>query len=208
MMKNASIKNVVFDLGGVLISWKPDEIIESLFVAQELRALIKREVFQHADWLSMDRGQLEEADAIQRFHQRTGVSLDQLEQLLQRVKESLTPIPESVELLDDLAAQGIDLYCLSNMPACRFKYIRPRYQFWDHFKGIVISGVVKMVKPDREIFEYLLSRFQLQPSATVFVDDYPLNLEGAQQLGLHTILFRNADECRRELESRLMSCQT
>jgi len=203
-MRPSTIKNVIFDLGGVLITWRPEEIIATVFDAPDLQALIKREVFQHPDWLRMDHGHLEETDAIQRFHGRTGVPLAKLEELLEFVRESLTPIPESIELLNELAAQGIDLYCLSNMPAFRFDYIRPLYPFWDHFKGIVISGVVKMIKPDREIFEYLLTKFQLQPSASVFVDDYPINLEGAQGVGLRTILFRDAHDCRRELQS-LMS---
>lgn len=199
-MKSDSFRNVVFDLGGVLLAWNPDEIIGGVFDDPDLRALIKREIFQHADWLAMDRGQLTETDAIPRFHGRTGVPSAKLEELLQHAKESLIPIPESLELLNELAAQGVNLYCLSNMPAWRFDYIQPLYPFWSHFKGIVISGVVKMTKPDREIFEYLLSQFQLQPSATVFIDDHPINLDGARQLGLHTILFRSADDCRRQLQ--------
>jgi len=207
-MKHQPIKNMVFDLGGVLITWRPDEIIASVFDAPDLQALIKREVFQHADWLQMDSGQLEEIDAIQRFHNRTGVPLAKLEALLRRVNDSLTPIPDSVKLLEELASHGINLYCLSNMPAWRFEYIRSLYPFWDLFKGIVISGAVKMMKPDREIFEYLLSQFQLQASATVFVDDYPINVEAALRAGLHTILFRTAHECREELQSRFLNLQT
>ncbi len=65
-----------------------------------------------------------------------------------------------------------------------------------------------MMKPDHEIFEYLLSQFQLQPSATVFVDDYPINLESAQQVGLHTILFRDAYDCRRQLQFKFLNQQT
>jgi putative hydrolase of the HAD superfamily len=207
-MKSDSIRNVVFDLGGVLIAWNPDEIIGGVFDAPELRALIKREIFQHADWLEMDRGQLTEADAIPRFYDRTGVPIAKLEELLQHAMESLIPIPESLDLLNELAAQGVNLYCLSNMPAWRFDYIQPRYPFWSHFRGIVISGVVKMIKPDREIFEHLLTQFQLEASTTVFVDDHPINLDGARQLGLHTILFRSADDCRRQLQLKLMEPQS
>ena len=58
-----------------------------------------------------------------------------------------------------------------------------------------------MMKPDREIFEHLLSEFQLQASATVFVDDFPINVEGAKEAGLHAILFRDAVDCRRRLQA-------
>ncbi len=195
------IKNVVFDLGGVLIAWKPDEIIAGVFDDSDLQTRIKREIFQHPDWLEMDKGHLEEIDAVQRFYDRTGVPLTKLEELMQFVKESLTPIPESIELLEELAAQGFNLYCLSNMPVCRFAHIQPLHKFWHHFKGIIISGEIKMLKPDREIFEHLLSEFQLQASATVFVDDFPINIESAEEAGLRTVLFRDADDCRRQLQS-------
>ena len=195
------IKNVVFDLGGVLIAWKPDEIIASVFDDSDLQTLIKREIFQNFDWLEMDKGHLEEIDAIQRFYGRTGVPLTKLEELMQFVKESVTPIPESIELLEELAAQGFNLYCLSNIPVCRFAHIQPLHKFWHHFKGIIISGEIKMLKPDREIFEHLLSEFQLQASATVFVDDFPINIESAEAAGLHAVLFRDANDCRRQLQS-------
>ena len=200
---NGGATNVIFDLGGVLFAWEPDEIVDRNFDDLELRALVKREVFQHADWLEMDRGTLEEEDAIKRFHARTGIPSPKLNRLLQSVKESLIPIPESVDLLHELSSRGAGLYCLSNMPVCRFEYIQQRYPFWSLFEGIVISGIVKMIKPDREIFEHLLSQFQLPTGSTVFVDDHPVNLDSAQQIGLHTVLFRNADDCRRQLESML-----
>lgn len=91
-----TIQNVVFDLGGVLIAWNPDEIIAGVFDDSDLQALIKREIFQHPDWLKIDKGHLEEADAIQRFYDRTGVPLTKLEELLQFLRETLTPIPESI----------------------------------------------------------------------------------------------------------------
>lgn len=199
--KSNTIQNVVFDLGGVLVTWKPDEIIAGVFDDTDLQALIRREIFHHSDWVEIDKGHLEETDAVQRFHERTGVSLTKLEELMQFVKESLTPIPKSIELLEELAAHGLNLYCLSNMPVCRFAHIQSLHNFWHHFKGIIISGEVKMMKPDREIFEHLLSEFQLQASATVFVDDFPINIEAAKEAGLHTILFRDADDCRRQLQT-------
>ena len=202
-MANSAVTNVIFDLGGVLIAWEPDEIIARNFDDLEIQSLVKREVFQHADWLEMDKGTLEEEDAIKRFHARTGISASKLNHLLQSVKESLKPIPESVDLLHELSSQGVSLYCLSNMPVCRFEYIKQLYPFWSLFEGIVISGIVKMIKPDREIFEHLLTQFQLPTGSTVFVDDHPVNLGSAQQIGLQTVLFRNADNCRRQLQSIL-----
>ena len=86
------------------------KLLTGVFDSPDSQALIKREVFQHADWLEKDEGHLEETDANQRFLRRTGVPLAKLEELLQRTKEALTSIPESVALLNELAAQGFHLY--------------------------------------------------------------------------------------------------
>jgi hypothetical protein len=66
--------NVIFDLGGVVLSWSPDDILKDFYADEASRAHAKREVFQHDDWLSMDRGTLLEPDAIVRFHQRPGLA--------------------------------------------------------------------------------------------------------------------------------------
>ena len=73
------------------------------------------------------------------------------------------------------------------------------------FRGIVISGEIKMIKSEREIFEYLLRRYDLLPTETVFIDDHQPNIQTAQALGLHTIWFRDAWQCELELEHLLLA---
>lgn len=118
---------------------------------------------------------------------------------------SLQPKTDTVALIGRLASEGVPLYCLSNMPASTFAHLHERYAFWPRFRGIVISGQIKMMKPEREIFEYLLDRFDLTPAETVFVDDHHPNIEAARAIGLHTVLFRDAGQCERELEALLAS---
>jgi putative hydrolase of the HAD superfamily len=92
-------------------------------------------MFQHPDWVEMDRGTLHEADAIHRFQQRTGRPLTEVAGLLQAAKESLQPIPETLLLLQDLASKEIPLYCLSNMPATTAVYLRERQSTDSWFYG-------------------------------------------------------------------------
>ena len=89
------------------------------------------------------------------------------------------------------------------MAASTFAYLRERHEFWHAFRGIVISAEIKMLKPEREIFEYLLHRFGLSPAESIFVDDHPPNIEAARLLGLHTVWFRDARQCATELEHLL-----
>ena len=78
-------------------------------------------------------------------------------------------------------------------------YLEQRHTFWDVFDGIVISSRIKMVKPEIEIYEHLLNRYQLKPGDTVFIDDLQENLAAASSLGIQTIRFASSAKCRREL---------
>ena len=204
---NRPIRNVIFDLGGVLLEWNADKILAGLYRDPQLRALIKREVFQHADWLALDKGMLEEEAAVRLFQQRTGRPLAEMNVLMDAVRESLVLMPATFALLEELEKEGMNLYCISNMQTAVFAYLQKRYDFWSKFKGLVISASVKMIKPDAEIFEHLLSLHRLDPSETLFIDDHPPNIEGARQLKLHALLFEGADDCRSRLQQlhRLLS---
>jgi putative hydrolase of the HAD superfamily len=197
------MRNVIFDLGGVVLDWNPDAILEGYYTDPKERATMKAALFKHPDWLQMDRGTLTESEALGRLQQRTGRKVAELSGLFDAVRSSLRPKADTVALLKSLARRDVPLYCLSNMPASTFGYLREQHGFWNVFKGIVISGEIKMAKPEREIFEYLLRRYALAAAETVFVDDHAPNIQAAQTLGLHTVWFRDARQCELELERLL-----
>jgi putative hydrolase of the HAD superfamily len=197
------MRNVIFDLGGVVLEWNPDAILEGYYTDPKERATMKAALFKHPDWLQMDRGTLSESEALTRLQQRTGRAVTELSGLFDAIRSSLRPKADTVALLKSLARRDVPLYCLSNMPASTFAYLREQHAFWNIFKGIVISGEIKMAKPEREIFEYLLRRYALVAADTVFVDDHAPNIQAAQTLGLHTVWFRDARQCALELERLL-----
>ena len=199
------LKSVIFDLGGVLIEWNPDRILASYYADPEMQALMKTAMFLHPDWLELDRGTLNEAELLARLASRTRRPAAELSGLLQAVRESLHTKPDTVALLEKLHDRGVPLYCLSNISADIFQYLRERHSFWGVFRGIVISGELKMMKPEPEIFEFLLQRFGLAAAQSVFIDDYPPNIEAARALGIHTVWFRSAAQCELELEKILAS---
>ena len=197
------MRNVVFDLGGVVLEWNPEAILEKYYLDLDARATMRAALFQHPDWLLLDRGALTETEAIVRLGKRTGRSRPELMRLFDAVRESLRPKSGTVALIERLARQRVPLYCLSNMSASTFAYLRSRYAFWPLFRGIVISGEVKMMKPEPEIFIHLLRRYELTAGDTVFIDDLGPNVQSAQAVGLLTVLFRDAQQCENELESLL-----
>jgi putative hydrolase of the HAD superfamily len=194
---------VIFDLGGVVLDWNPDAILETFYDDIDARAAMKRDMFQHPDWLLLDRGVYSEADVIARLVERTGRPSSELMGLFGAVRSSLRPKRDTVALIERLARQQVPLYCLSNMPATTFAYLKDSHAFWPHFRGIVISGEVQMIKPEPEIFEYLLRRYELTPGNTVFIDDLQPNVQAAKALGIHTVWFRDAAQCEKELDGLL-----
>lgn len=197
------VRNVVFDMGGVVLDWNPDAILEALYPSAAQRALLKAALFEHADWLELDRGTLTETEALARVTQRLGRSAPKLDGLFEAVRASLIPKPGTLALIERLARRQVPLYVLSNMPVDTYAYLRERHDYWRAFRGIVISAEVRMMKPDRDIFEHLLERYALKAGETVFIDDLPRNVEGARAVGFETVLFRDAEQCERELAALL-----
>jgi putative hydrolase of the HAD superfamily len=198
-----AVRNVIFDFGGVLVNWRPDDIIEGFYADPELRAALRLHAFQHDDWIDMDRGVLDEATVVRRFARRMGRPEAEMSALFDRVRESLTPIEPTVALLAELRERGYRLYGLSNMSESIFAHLRSLHDFFGLFDGIVVSAAVKLVKPDPAIYEHLRERHGIDFGESVFIDDLPRNVESAERLGLPAIRFTTAEQVRGELEPLL-----
>ena len=197
------MKNVIFDVGGVLLDWNPGRILAGYYADPSERAAMNRAIFLHADWLELDRGSLSQAALLERIAGRAGRPVPELADLFEVVHASLQPKLDTLALLTSLAARRVPLYCLSNMPAGTFAILKGRFDFWGLFAGIVISGEVNLVKPQPEIFAYLLGRYGLAAGDTVFIDDHQGNVDAARAMGFHAILFENGRQCEAALRSLL-----
>ncbi|TQV76059.1 HAD family phosphatase [Exilibacterium tricleocarpae] len=198
------MKNIIFDLGAVLLQWDPQKIVGDFTADTTEQALLLAEAFGHSDWQDMDRGMLSEVDFIARLSQRCPVfSSTRLEHLLQQVRDSLLPIARTEALLHRAHAGSKRLYCLSNMSVENYAYLKDKLAFFERFDGIVISGHEQMAKPDSAIFTLLLERFSLSPRETVFIDDLAANVEAARDLGIRSIQFEQTDTCYADIEALL-----
>lgn len=191
--------NIVFDLGGVVFDWQPDKIISSLFDDEKVKQLVKKQIFQHPDWLELDRGTLATELAIQRGVDRTQLSYEKISQLFNAVPRSLTPLKETVELLYSLEKTPNKLFILSNMHYASMDYLEQNNSFWHLFDGKVFSCQIHKIKPEPEIYQHLLNEYKLEASKTIFIDDMPENLQAASKFSIKTVLFINAAQCREEL---------
>jgi len=192
--------NVVFDLGGVVFTWQPEAIVASVFNDSNARQKAMDEIFGHHEWAELDRGTLSRDEAIKRAAVRTGLPESGIYTLMQQVLLSLVPIPETMELIRSLKRKGNRIFALSNMHVASIDYLEQKYSFWGVFDGKVISCRIHMIKPEPEIYRYLLDYYDLIAEETIFIDDTPANLEPASRLGIRTVKFEYPGQCESELK--------
>ncbi len=193
--------NIVFDLGGAVFAWKPEAIIANVFADPEMRVKVRAEIFGHADWHELDRGTLPRREAIVRAAARTGLPPSAIADLMRQVPLALVAIPATVDLLYRLKARGHRLFYLSNMHVASIERVEKAYTFWDVFEDGVISCRVHLIKPEQEIYTYLLEKHGLDGTDTIFIDDTEVNLEAAARLGMRTIKFENPAQCEDQLRA-------
>lgn len=193
--------NIVFDLGGVVVTWEPEVVIAKVFTDPVVRAKVRTQIIEHADWLALDRGTLPWQDAVVRAAKRTGLSKADVTGFLRQVPSSLVAIPETVDLLYRLKAKGHSLFCLSNMHVASIDHLEKLYTFWEVFAGVVISCRLNLCKPEPAIFTYLLETYGLDAADIVFIDDTEVNLSAAARFGMQTVKFESPAQCESQLQA-------
>lgn len=175
------IRNLVFDMGNVLIHYIPQVFMDRLGVPAEDQPLLAREVFGSVEWIRMDRGTLGQEEAVAAMEARLPRRLWEYARRLVLgwwLDGPLMPVEGMAALLEELKGLGYGLYLLSNATVRQPEYFPgiPGSQFFD---GAVISAHWKVLKPEREIYEILFREYGLEPSECFFVDDLNINVEGA-----------------------------
>ncbi|MBP0603137.1 HAD family phosphatase [Aeromonas caviae] len=188
---------IIFDLGRVVVSWDPVGIVSAVRGPQGAAELAER-LFNHPDWLEVDRGTLSLHTMARQAQARTGLSAADNLAILQAVPASLLPDPAMVALIEELHGAGHALYALSNMGHASIDWLE-RQDFWRFFSGKVVSARVRMMKPEPDIYRYLLVSFDLQAEECLFIDDSPANVAAAEALGLRGLVFTDAPRCRQHL---------
>lgn len=195
-------KAVVFDLGGVLIDWDPRYLYRKL-LADEAAVEEFLATVCTPEWnAEQDRGR-PFAEGVAELVERYPVHAAAITAYHERWTEMLGgDIGGTVELLAELRATGVALYALTNWSAETFGIARERFEFLSWFDGVLVSGEERIIKPDPAIFRLLLDRFGLDPQATFYVDDSPVNVAAARELGFDAVRFTEPERLRRDLETR------
>ncbi len=190
------IKNVIFDFGGVLVDWNPRYFYGPFFKDDQKMEWFLSNVCT-SEWNAKQDGGRTFADAVAELKSRWSKYSTEIELFDLAWPVMLKgSIQESVDFLKELKSKGYGLYGLTNWSAEKFPYAFEHFDFFSLFDGIVVSGEVKLLKPDPAIFHLLLERYHLDPSQCVFIDDTMANCETSRSIGLNTIHFENTDQMR------------
>ncbi len=186
------IKNIVFDMGGVLIDFNAKKTITTYF-PEEYHEILMKEVFGSELWHRLDGGTLRHEEAVELVLPKIP------EETRTLIKEMLTdfysympPFPQMYEFVKRIKNAGYNVYLLSNATPRFFdNYLNiPALSLMD---GYFISCVYKMLKPQKEIYEAFCNKFSLKPEECFFIDDMPQNIEGAKNYGMKGHVFNISD---------------
>lgn len=195
------MKTIVFDIGGVLIDWNPRYAYSKVFNDEAKMEWFLTHICG-SEWNSKQ-------DAGRTFAEGTAELAAQYPEYKKEIEYFYNnwtnmfggAISGTVEILTQLKEQGYTLYCITNWSAEGFPWARAHFPFLNLFEDIVVSGEVKIIKPDHRIFNILLQRHNLNAKDCVFIDDNKDNITAADALGFNTIHFVNPAQLKADLEN-------
>src|SRR4051812_2639183 len=201
-MTHHSPKAVIFDVGNVLYGWDPDAFLVRQITDDEARLRFIEDVDLYAWHETLDGGRPfaeAEAELNEKFPQYAAL----IAAWSDRFGETISgPVPGVHAIVEALDARGVPLFAITNFSADFWPpFLAKERAFFDRFRDIVVSGEVKMLKPDPAIYWLALDRFRVKPAEALFVDDREINVEGALAVGMAAHLFTDAADLRARLES-------
>lgn len=183
------VKNVVFDMGGVLIDYNPRKTLDTYF-PQKYHDILFKEVFANEVWRQLDGGFLRYCDVIPDILPKIPEETrDLVKEMLTDFYPYMPPFPEMYELIKKIKSAGYKVYLLSNATPRFFdRYLDvPALTLMD---GFFISALYKLLKPQQEIYETFCKKFSLIAEECFFIDDMPQNIKGAKDFGMKGHVFK------------------
>lgn len=200
------IRNVIFDIGNVLASFRWKELFQDLgFTGKSFDCIAKATVLHPTMWNEFDRSLMSDEEIIARCIERTPEYEKEIRRLFETTAGLVEEYPYSYEWIRGLKEQGYKVYLLSNYGKTSYEAARDnhRLSFLPLVDGGVISYEVQLVKPEPGIYQALLQKYNLKPEECIFLDDKPENIEAAKALGFHGIVVESRTQAEEELEKKL-----
>ena len=198
--ENRMIENVIFDVGNVLMGYDWEEYLKSYNFPEEKYEKIADATFRNPIWEEQDRALHEESWYVDKFVESAPEYEKDIREVVRRDPECMHLYDYAETWVKYLKNQGYHLYVLSNYGTYMLERTKKDMPFLKYMDGVVFSCDVQQIKPEVDIYETLLKRYDLKPEKSVFMDDRAINCEGARKAGIRTIQFENLKQAAKELE--------
>ena len=190
------LKNLVFDMGNVLIEWNSEKILQAITDDKKLQNLLRKEVFETGLWVQTDEGVKTREEMIEIVSDRIGEEyrneITQLSRYWYKYVDVYTKVQDRII---ELSKNGYNIYILSNTAYTFYDLVKEGYlPATSVAKGMVLSCEEKVLKPNEKIYNILLERYNLDPHNTMFFDDLPENIWGAARCGINGFVVENESE--------------
>ena len=197
------VRNIVFDLGNVLISFIPSEYLKKKNYPANIRNTIIHDIFQSEEWKKLDNGDITVGEAIESIAPRSALKREEIALVFNLRVDIMFPLDDNVRLLPALKKQGFRIYYLSNFHMDIFEIVSHDYYFFKYFDGGIVSADVKLSKPDVRIYRLIMEKYSLKPEVSLYIDDIEENVVAAEKVGMNGLLTYGSPKFVADLEKKL-----
>ena len=193
------IKNIVLDMGNVLLDFNPEFVMNTFCSSEEEKDVIRKELFNGPEWALGDRGDFKDKDRYDLVKVRVPEKYHEaLKNCADHWDICMDPLPGAREFCEYVKNKGYGIYVLSNASDLFYTYF-PKFLPLDFFNGVFVSSDYLMLKPDLEIYETFLKKYNLNADECLFIDDRTDNINGARKAGFNTFQFKgDYDEIKKQ----------
>lgn len=197
------IKNVIFDMGGVLISYRWKELLMEYTGNDEVATETGLALLDDPKWRDMDKGLISYNELVNYYLNKHPEKSDMIMYFFDHADELQVPRPTLYPLVEKLFDKGYKIFILSNYCNELFNMHTKEVPFLNKVDGLVLSCNIKMIKPEKEIYEYILNTYSLNPDECIFFDDNKQNVEAAISSGIHAVQTVTTEDIENEVSKLL-----
>lgn len=197
------IKNIVFDIGNVLVAFTWKEFYLSFGFSEDVNEKLAACTVLGPLWPEVDHGIMSEAEILAAFKQYDPSIADELDKVFHNLKGIISCYDYTIPWINELKTKGYNIYIISNIFSKLIRECGEEFDFISLTDGAVLSYQEKIIKPDSQIFRLFLDRYNLKAAECVFIDDQERNVNAARNIGIPGIVFLSYEQARIDLDKLL-----
>lgn len=201
MSESGKIKNIIFDIGNVLVAFQWEKYYESFGYSEEILDRLAKATVLDPDWGEFDKGVLSEEEVCQLFIDNDPEIEKQIRETQADIKEMLGRYDYAIPWIQELKEKGYHVYYLSNFSSKAYRECKHTLDFLPLMDGGILSYREKVIKPNPKIYQLLLNQYHLKAEECVFLDDTAVNIEAAIREGIQGIVFQNKEQAQVQLRA-------